>query len=663
MTKRSEARLAALAVVLATSSCARPRAPSSYQRPSIVLITIDTLRADRLGAYGNRSIETRNLDGIARDGMVFEQASAVVPLTLPSHTTIFTGRYPPSHGVRDNGSFVLDAAVPTATEVLKARGYRTGAFVGSYVLAARFGLNRGFDLYDDRFGFSGETAERRAGEVVSAAMHWLEAGGNRPFFCWIHLNDPHTPYDPPEPFHTRYAGRLYDGEVAYADSSLEPLISLLRRRSWYEGSAIVVAGDHGESLGEHRESTHGFFLYQSTLRIPLLVKLPGNQWAGRREAGPVSLADVGPTLLSIAGERAPLPGGQGTSLADPSKRASPTYAETLYPQFNFGWSRLRSVRDGRWKYIEAPTPELYDLASDPSEARNVCEEQAERASRMQAWLEAAGDARPARSAVPAGRATAEKLRTLGYLASTEPARASAADPKEKIELYERIAAAQIQLAAGRAKTAAAMLEAALRIDPGIALAHHQLGTCYARLGKGAAAAEEFRLATDLNPRMAAAWFDLGLVQSAGQDFRAAEASFQQVLQVNPADGEAWFELGRAQLRARDFLAARASFERARQNGFSSSQFHAEFGWLLMENKDATAAIREYTLALEQRPDNAVLHNNLGFALASSGDLRSAAAEYRRALELDGSYARARINLDAAMKRLPPAGKNETGDRN
>jgi arylsulfatase A-like enzyme/tetratricopeptide (TPR) repeat protein len=674
-------------------------------RPAILLITIDTLRPDRLGAYGSHSVETPNLDRIARDGITFTHALANVPLTLPSHASILTGTYPLTHTIRDNGDFLLPAGVPTLAERLKARGYNTAAFVGSYVLASRFGLNRGFDVYDDAFGASQgpiiqpEAPERRADEVVAAAIRWLEQR-KAPFFCWIHLNDPHTPYDPPEPYRSRYHGHLYDGEVAFTDAALRPLFELLIRKNLYDRMVVVAAGDHGESLGEHGESTHGYFIYQSTMHVPLLLKMPGARIAGKRIAESVSLIDLTPTLLAFSGvmtsQLRGLHGADLMRLRESTEEPRPVYGESYYSRLNFGWNELRSLSIGNWKYIEAPVPELYRLDQDPSETRNIAQQRQDLIAEMHARLLAleskATSLAPGEAKSRLDPSALAKLRSLGYVAGF-PEKASQAaarlpDPKEKLKVYQEMVGAQELIAGGQHMAALKQFESALRSDPNMALAHHQLGGCYLVLGRPADATREFERALALNPQFVAARFNLGVAWIQEGRFQEAARDFEQILRENPNDyeslnylgmalsgagndlqamqalrrataaqpsfGEAHFNLGRLQIRAQDYSGALESFTKAEWSGFSSARLHADFGWLRMQRNEVDAAIEEYTMALKINPDDPIVHNNLGFALAAKGDLDAAVHHYRRALELQPSYDRARANLVAALAKASAA---------
>ena len=349
------------------------------KRPNLILITADTLRADKLSCYGNDSIDTPHIDRLAASGVLFENAATVTPLTLPAHSSIFTGTYPAYHGVRDNGGYYLGHEQTTLAEVLEENGWATGAFVGAFVLDSRWGLDQGFDRYFDDFDFSQfkelslSSVERRGDAVLEAALEWMSSVRGRPFFSWIHFFDPHTPYDPPEPYRTRYEESLYDGEVAFVDDLVGRLMSWVHRAGLHEETVVVFVGDHGEGLGQHGESEHGFFVYDSTMRIPFILRSPYYDLEPRRVAAQVSAIDLMPTLLDLLDLSQPssLQGQSLRALAE-GEETDPgllAYSESYYPRNHYGWSELRSLRDGELHFISAPEPELYDVRADPLERR------------------------------------------------------------------------------------------------------------------------------------------------------------------------------------------------------------------------------------------------------------------------------------------------------
>ncbi len=347
---------------------------ASRRAPNVVVITIDTLRADHLGCYGYKQIHTPNIDALAADGARFERAYTAVPVTLPSHTAIFTGTYPMLSGMHDFAANKLNPTQPTLASVLKEHGYATAAVIGSAVLDSRFGLNRGFDFYYDHFDFSRleeanlDEMERPGNIVADLALDWLGKNSQKKFFLWMHLYDPHFPYRPPEPYSHEYAAQPYDGEIAFADAQLGRLLRFLKEKGLYQNTLIVLSGDHGESLGEHGEKTHGFFIYNATMHVPLIIRLPGKP-AALVVGDPVSLIDLMPTILAAAGLETPAQ-VQGRSLL-PSLQGKPgepnrsLYGETFLPRLHFNWSELRGVENAKYHFIDAPRPELYDLNERP----------------------------------------------------------------------------------------------------------------------------------------------------------------------------------------------------------------------------------------------------------------------------------------------------------
>ena len=426
-------RRCAVAIALALGTCHEAQGPLADFTPapsslSIVLITLDTLRADRLGCYGFPGNSTPNLDALAKEGVLFEQATSTVPLTLPSHASILTGLLPPHHGVRDNGGVPLPDSRTTLAERFQKAGYATGGFVGSWVLERRFGVAQGFERYSDRFG--ADELQKRGDAVMEDALAWIDEVRAQRFFAWVHLFDPHLPYDPPEPFRSRFGTDRYQGEVAFTDELVGRIVSRLRERGLLERTLVVVTADHGESLGEHGEANHGFFVYDATVAVPLIVRTPWGLRGKRRTQ--VSLVDVFPTVLDLAGLPAE-PGIDGQSLVpallDPGRDLGHVaYSESLYPRFHYGWHELRALRDGAWKLVDAPRVELYDLARDPGEKENLARAKARTAEEMRVALRrkvpaddpAAAAARPALDPE-----TQQRLAALGYVGS-----AVATDPED-----------------------------------------------------------------------------------------------------------------------------------------------------------------------------------------------------------------------------------------
>jgi arylsulfatase A-like enzyme len=434
-------RLACVIPLLLTSGCQfGPTKPPT----AIVLITLDTTRVDRLTPYGFASASMPSLDRLAAESVVFDQAVSVAPLTFPAHASILTGLLPPSHGVRDNNSPRLHSMHTTLAESLQARGFRTAAFVGASVLARDRGLEQGFDHYGE--GVVGHATEppsheRSAGAVVTEALQWLEGmGDDQPFFLWVHLYDAHAPYAPPEPFASRYSHDPYVGELAYVDSEVGRLLATIDRR-FHARSLVIVAGDHGESLGEHGEQRHGIFVYENVMRVPLMVRTPGIQ--PRRVDSLVSVTDIAPTAMTLTG--APwtnVDGKDRVSLMQGAASEGEAYFESFYPM-QLGWSPLRAIRDARFKLIDAPKPELYDLAHDPYEVNNLYQERTALAAAMRDRLDELVRGREQRIAPQdepqTDRDVAERLAALGYVARARYAGTpppNAPDPKDCIQFIE-----------------------------------------------------------------------------------------------------------------------------------------------------------------------------------------------------------------------------------
>jgi arylsulfatase A-like enzyme/Tfp pilus assembly protein PilF len=502
------------------------------ERPNVVLVTLDTTRADRMGFLGSARGLTPALDALARQGTVFEKAFAQAPITTVSHATILSGTYPQFHRVNDFG-VPLPATVPWLPDLLRGQGYRTAAFVGALILDPRGGLapgfDRGFETYDagfkvkrgkeDRYA----TMERRGEEVVSRALAWLGQRPPGPFFLWVHLYDAHDPYEAPEPFRSRFAKTPYDGEIAYVDAQVGKLIDGLRAAKVLDATAVAVIADHGESLGEHGESTHGVFLYDPTIQVPLLLKRPGGRDAGRRVAARVSAVDLAPTLLEIAGVTAP-PVVQGQSLLALSSTARaadrPAYAETDYPRRAFGWSSLAAWRGDRFLYVKAPRRELYDLAADPAAARNVAEER-----KVDPQL-------------------AEKLASLGYVSRGAAAPAvSGIDPKDKVAVANTLHDAILSLENGETSRASALLERVIATDPQIPMAQLQLGVARCRERKYAQAIAPLRRAIELQPDAVMAHYEMGIALFETGDWKTAAGHFEIVASKLPKFADARFSLG------------------------------------------------------------------------------------------------------------------------
>ena len=577
-----------------------PTQSSSLSRPKrVILITVDTLRADRLQCYGYRSIETPYIDGLAADGVLFQQAIAQVPLTLPSHCSILTGTYPYATGVRDQAGFRLKPEQETLAEIFERAGYDTGAFIGASVLNGNTGLSQGFDLYWD-LKSRGES-ERRGDRVMGEALTWIKGRGQRRLFAWIHLFDPHAPYTPPEPHKSGYPGRPYDGEVAYVDELMGRLIEALKQNQLYEDSLIVFTSDHGESLGEHGEPSHGLFLYDVTLRIPLILKVPGSRWKSTIIPQQVRGIDIAPTILQLVSLKAKSRmQGRGLRNLIAGKWNQPelvAHSETYYPYYHFQWSPLFSLRTTKFKYIDAPRPELFDLEADPEEKRNIVQENGSMAASLEGRLEREYhrfSSRDGQGQAPEPEAIdperMERLRSLGYVGFSaggtgRPALEGLPDPKDKIDLYGLLMGAFDDSEQGRFLESTRKLKGVLRQDDGLVDAHLYLGLNLVEAADYQNASDSFKRVLELDQQNVLATFNLALCYANLGKLVAAFEGLNRTLELDPEDTPARVALGRVyQLQGKTDDAI-AEFQSAlgRNPGFAEahlflSQAYEAKGW-------------------------------------------------------------------------------------
>jgi arylsulfatase A-like enzyme/Flp pilus assembly protein TadD len=573
---------------------------------SVVLITIDTLRADHVGAYGFASAQTPTMDALAREGVRFDKAWAPAPITLTSHASLLTGRYPPGHGARHNG-VVMNGAVPALASALEAAGFQTAAFVSAFPLDRRFGLQRGFDVYDDelpRAAGGRQENERPGAETVSRAIAWLQRQPPAArVFLWVHLFEPHAPYGDPRQASSRPAMSRYDDEVAVADREAGRLVGALGERT--ATALVVVAGDHGEAFGEHGEIGHSIFVYDTTLRVPLIFKGPRVP-KGVAIADDVSLVDVAPTILALLDAspmdvdgRSLLPTFGGTHMD-----SRVIYAESFAPLLDFGWASLRTVRDGQWKYIAAPKPELYDLTRDAGETSNRIGEDPQRAARL--------DSQTARWSAPeltaqAGAASSEttaRLRSLGYVGGAGPARGggSRPDPKDRIALAARIASVTSGEVQGDALIPT--LEAIVKDDPQNPQAHLRLG--YAELERDRCARAEPHFRAALAGSLPSADAGLGLANCLGRrgDLRGAGEALEVAQAAEPGNPVVVANLGLLAARQNQLPRAIEQFRRALSIDPARLEVRFELARVLARSGDREGAAREAQILLTQLPADA-----------------------------------------------------------
>ncbi len=656
------------------AAAAVPAAPTN-----VILITLDTTRADRMGFMGSNLGLTPSLDALAKQSVIFTRAYSQVPLTTASHASILTGTYPQFNQVTDFG-VALAEDLPYGPYIFRGNGYHTAAFVASLVLDPESrsapGFDRGFDTYDSGFHRRREgedryqAIERRGTEVVDHAIAWLNAHPKGPYFIWIHLYDAHDPYDPPEPYKTNYAATPYNGEIAYQDFAVGQLMTYLKSRGLYENALIAVMADHGEALGQHGESTHGMFLYDETIHVPLLFKLPRERSAGARIENRVGLVDVMPTILQVAGiaipkemqgesllpeMQAPRSQSSGSNPASVSARPNlasgaalpherPIYSESDYPHRTFGWSSLRSLRTGKYLFIEAPEKELYDESLDPNSEHNLSAKSVAVASTLRIQLEALRDKTTTSKEAPkisADPGLQERLNALGYVASDNTSSAmpgikeSGADPKNKIEVVNLLHRAEMAKEDMRFQEAVPLLEEVIALEPNLPITYLQLGTALSSLKKYEKAVPILRKAVEMRPDLTIPRYQLGSALFETGDFAGAAEQFQTSIARSPNWPEAHLSLATAYARLGRMTDAVAEYERVialRPNHYSA---HLLMGRAMALSGNPAGALPFLMRAVELQPKSPEPHRFLADAYVQLGqqadaDRERATAERLRA---------------------------------
>jgi arylsulfatase A-like enzyme/Flp pilus assembly protein TadD len=610
--------------------------------PNIILITLDTTRSDRMGFLGSKRGLTPNLDAVAKQGIVFSRAYSHVPLTTASHATILTGTYPQFNHVNDFG-VPLSPRLPYLSDILHHEGYHTGAFVGSLILdpldGTAPGFDRGFDVYDAGFHLRRQgadrykTVERRAGVVVDHAIAWLSQVPEGPFFLWIHVYDAHDPYDPPAPYKEKYAAQPYDGEIAYVDASLGKLFDALRKHNLYDETLIAVTADHGESLGAHGENTHGIFLYDETLHVPLVIKLPLNRKSGERVSSRARLVDIAPTLLAAAGVDVPQ-AMQGESLlgmlpSDAKEKSlaaadRPAYAETDYPHRAFNWSALRAIRTGKYLYIQAPDRELYNQDVDAAAAHNLVTTSSAVAQTLASELSKFRD-KTSQSITDLAKPDADqvqKLQALGYVASADgkvPATdmLAGADPKKKIEISNLLHDAMFDVEDARYEQAVPLLQRVLKDQPEMPVANMQYGMAEARL----------------------------------KNYSQALAPLQKAVQLMPDNGMGHYELGLALFETGNWKDAAPQFEAAVARAPRWADAHFSLAAVYARIDRVPDAMNELDLTLGVSPDHYRANLLRGRILSLQGDAQDALANLEKAVNVEPDSVEAHVFLADAYQQL------------
>ncbi len=656
------------------------------EKPNFLLVTLDTTRADRLGCYGYSAAATPVLDALAAEGVLCERAFTVAPITLPSHTAMFTGLYPAENGVVTNGRGRLDDSIPTLAEVLQREGYDTGAFVATFVLNRKFGLERGFRTYDDDFADE-EAApdarhrQRHGQSVVDAALKWLGVKRDKPFFCWVHLYDPHDPYLPhTDVFGDKYADRPYDAEIAYVDMQVGRLVDFLKSQRLDTRTLMVVAGDHGEGLEKHVERRHGLTLYNDTLQVPLIFRQVGKLPA-RRLAGNVSLIDLSPSVLDLLGlkDQRKISGKSlKQALAGGEMPSRLVYGATDDPFLNNDWSPVRSLIDGDWKYVRTTKPELYNLTDDHDEQRNVLESEPFMAKLMAAKM-VEFEARFERLQSIAVQLSANEERALvalGYLGGRKAGRNGAApaelpDVKDMLPLDNAIDDAMKLAQAGSTAEAIRQLQEVNAKAPRHSDAYWYLAQLLRDASQLDEAERVLRSRLKIDPDSSHGHYGLALVLAQKGEAADAVAEFQRTLEIDPDNADAHYRLARLLSAANLVDDALGHYNAALE---IDTQLVAAYQWranLLVRVGRTAAAIADYRMAVKYAPDAAEAHHNLGVLLAQTGETDDARRHLARAVELSpesvqlqfalGVFLSEQRQFDEAIVHLAKAVELKPGD--
>ncbi len=668
---------------------------------NLLLITIDTLRADHLGCYGYKLIETPNIDKLASEGVLFSQAITPAPITLPSHSSIMTGLYPVQHGVQNNGNFFLDKDVVTLAEVMKEHGYMTGACIGSFVLDSVFGLDQGFDFYNDNFNPGKKRRyflynERNAGEVNKVAIQWLERQEDNKFFLWIHYFDPHSPYFPPFPYNLNYRNRLYDGEIAYVDTCLGELFNRMNEMELTDKTLIILVADHGEGLGDHNELTHAVFIYDSTIHVPLIINYPGLKEKGRTVSAMVSTIDIMPTVLDILGFK-PINGLAGKSIlpliyGKARDIHTQILCESLCPKLNFGWSSLHGVRTPEWKFIQAPVPELYHLSEDPGEGKNLLQQGRGDHVRWKSTLETLKQKYPpfikTSSSTQIDPETEQRLRSLGYVWTRprdEAAKIKAGpDPKDKIHIMNYMDDGMGYLLLGLYDKAIEEYTKIIKEDPENMAGYFNLASAYEEKGELDQAEVFFKKVLEIDPKHCDVYNHLGLIHYHREEWDKALKEFQislelfeyaetyynaslvwqkkgmikeaieaikRSLELDPDYADAWNHLGNLYLARNDNQEAAQQFEKALELDPRHVTAHNNLGLVFSQRGQIEDAIKEFNKAIEVDPNSAEAHNNLGSLYMGQGKYDQAMNELKKAIGIRPEYKNAIINLGMLYVKL------------
>jgi arylsulfatase A-like enzyme/Tfp pilus assembly protein PilF len=649
-------------------------AEQGIEKPNIVLITLDTTRADRLACYGYPGVKTPHLDSLARQGILFEQCTTSSPLTLPSHASIMTGLYPTFHGVRVNGNTALSGKHLTLAELFSQQGYRCGAFIGAFVLDGRWGLKQGFHHYDDQFDLKKYKqldlglVQRPGNEVVDAALSWLETQKENPFLAWIHLYDPHTPYEPPEPYFSEYStsiAGLYDGEIAFTDEQVGRCVEWLVQNGLDKKTIIFILGDHGEGLGEHGESTHGYYIYDYAVQVPFIIVTPLDDFQNIRQTFQVRTIDLYPTLLEMVGIPVPEE-NQGESLLamffNPGQNKDYyAYGESLSPNILFGWSPLYCLRNSQYKYIDAPRPELYDLVQDPQEFNNLRNRFPKIARELKQALdriiEESSLEAPKPEAANLDNETVQRLAALGYIGAPVARKPSPrkgeelADPKDKLRIYVSVQQAGELINKEEYDQGVRILESVLREEPLIPQARLLLATSYFELDRKEEAKEQYDFILKDDPKSVQALIGLANVLLEEGKKEDVIALCKQTVSIDEQNTQAYTIMGEIYMGENDHSQALPYLEKAVEIQPKLAQTRLNLAACLVSLKSYDKAEVFLKGVLEEYPKFPLAHYHLALLHEEQGDLEKARELYSKEVDFYPDHYKARFNLGKILFKL------------
>ncbi len=661
---------------------------SKLKKLNIILITIDTLRASHVSAYGLGKAYTPNMDKLASEGVLFKRCISQTPLTLPSHTTILSGTYPLYHKVRDNGGFIVPKKLKLVSERLKEKGFKTGAFIAAYVLHSKWGLNQGFDIYQDSFDMTKYKVislgkiQKRADQVLKEAESWIIKNQNKQFFAWIHLYDPHTPYDPPSPFKEKCMGHPYRGEVEYTDYELGLFFNFLKRRGLYGKTLIILTADHGESLGQHHEKTHGFFIYQPTVWVPLIIRAPFS-FSKKKINSLVELVDITPTILDVVGiKKDKLL--QGRSLLNlmfakkDGKKFNIAYTETYYPRFHYGWSELKAIYYNNYKYVLAPKDELYKIDEDGREKRNLSLYKKRLKKKLKKILENFIKEKSLNSLSVIhkknlSKEEIKKLSALGYISTfvnTENKKILA-DPKDKVSIYNKLLKVKRLMAKKEYEQAIELVKEIIKNDKEIVDAYMVLGNLYYREKEFNKAMDSFynvlKRKPDYNfaminivncliasmrfdeaereikkflkkfPKDYTLYSELAKIYLLGNDYDKALKNFLKSLKFNPTNAEAMNKIGEIYIIKNQFDKADNFLKKAVKIAPTMKEVYYNMAQIKEKQKEYEEAINYYKKELENNPENFKATYNMAEDLRESGNTKEAIKYYEKTISINPKF--------------------------